>query len=73
MNRILLALAICIATAANAQHYPTKPIRIIVAVADPYAAELQQELITLLGAPVRLQVAAGQGFGYGFGLDVWIS
>ncbi len=33
--------------------------RIVVAVADPYASELQQELITLLGAPVRLQVAAG--------------
>jgi type IV pilus assembly protein PilB len=33
--------------------------RIVVAVADPYAIELQQELITLLSAPVRLQVAAG--------------
>ncbi len=33
--------------------------RIIVAVADPYATELQQELISLLEAPVRLQVAAG--------------
>ena len=33
--------------------------RIDVAVADPYAPEIQQELISLLHAPVRLSVAAG--------------
>lgn len=33
--------------------------RVEVAVADPYAPEIQQELISLLGAPVRLSVAAG--------------
>ncbi len=37
----------------------TEGERVIVAVADPYAADLQQALISILGAPVRLQVAAG--------------